>query len=162
MSKNFRKIEASEIQAGYQIIVDRTNWLNERGIHQWFKPIPYEVIDQRQQAGNFFGYWVQSELHAVVCLLDKSVSDWGNLLTGKYLYMATLASALQHKDQGYGAECVLEACEYSRKNGFEKIYLDCADNHGMLPRFYSQLGWKFLESKNHSSEPVTALMVKEL
>jgi hypothetical protein len=61
--------------------------LNQKGISQWSQPIPEHVILDRQKAGRFFGYWSNEELVAVVCLLDKSVSDWKDLLQGKYFYM---------------------------------------------------------------------------
>ncbi len=162
MSGVFRKIETSEIQEGYNIIVARTNWLNQQGIPQWTQPIPFEVISQRQAAGRFFGYWANGGLTAVVCLLDKSVLDWGDQMLGNYLCMATLASAVQYKGKGYGEECAIEACNYSKTNGCERVYLDCVDNDGALPRFYSKLGFEILNTTSYAGGFKIVLMVKNL
>jgi GNAT superfamily N-acetyltransferase len=158
----FRKIEGSEIKAAYSIIVGRTNWLNEQGIPQWPMPIPESIIVSRQQAGNFFGFWKGDELMAVVCLLEKNVSDWGNSLHGKYLYMATLTSDVRNKGKHYGQQCAIAAYQYAKENGYERMYLDCVDNQGRLPEFYAQLGFEIIDKKTAPDGRVDILMVKNL
>ena len=162
MKNVFRKIETVEIEACYNIIVGRTNWLNKQGIRQWSQPIPENVILERQKAGRLFGYWSNDELVAVVCLLDKSVSNWKDLLQGKYLYMATLASDIRYKGRKFGQDCAVAACQYAKENGYEKIYLDCIDNQGALPNFYTKLGYKIIEKKKSEDSRVDILMVKYL
>lgn len=162
MKNVFQKIEHGEINAGYNIIVGRTNWLKKQGIRQWSQPIPENVILERQKAGRFFGYWSDDKLVAVVCLLDKSVSDWKDLLQGKYLYMATLASDIRYKGNKFGQACAVTACQYAKESGYEKIYLDCIDNQGALPSFYTELGYKILEKKKSEDSRIDILMVKYL
>ena len=162
MKNVFRKIEDVEIKASYNIIVGRTNWLNKQGIRQWSQPIPENVILERQKAGRFFGYWSNDELVAVVCLLDKSVSNWKDLLQGKYLYMATLASDIRYKGRKFGQDCAVAACQYAKENNKKKIYLDCIDNQSALPNFYTKLGYKIIEKKKSEDSRVDILMVKYL
>src|SRR5258706_16453569 len=102
MESVFRHITVDEISEGYQLIVERTNWLNQRGIQQWNQPIPETVIRQRQAEGNFYGYWVDGALVVVACLLEQSVTAWDDQLHGRYLYLATLASRVTRAGQGYG------------------------------------------------------------
>ena len=158
----FGKLAAGEIEEGYNIIIGRTNWLNQKGIRQWSAPIPEAVIRQRQKAGMLFGYWVNDELVAVVCLLDKSISDWGDKINGKYLYMATLVSDIRYLGRKYGWACATEAFTYAAESNYEKIYLDCVDNEGVLPDFYTQLGFDILDRKVISDDRVEVLMVKNL
>jgi GNAT superfamily N-acetyltransferase len=162
MKNIFRRIKDSEVAAGYDLIVARTNWLNQQGIPQWSRPIPEAVIRERQRMGGFFGYWSGDRLVAVVCLLASSVSEWDDLLQGKYLYLATLTSALQYKGSQYGRACVLAACQYARENGYENIYLDCMDHQGRLPAFYTELGFEILDRKQSAEGRVDILMVKAL
>lgn len=162
MEPIFRRITPDEITEGYQLIVERTNWLNQKGIRQWNEPIPERVIRQRQADGNFYGYWNDNQLMAVVCLLKKSVTEWGDKLQGKYLYLATLASSIIHAGQGYGSKCVLSACEHAQRENYERIYLDCVDNAKALPRFYLQLGFQQIGEQIEPDGRQEVLMMKEI
>ncbi len=162
MESVFRHITVDEISEGYQLIVERTNWLNQRGIQQWNKPIPETVLKQRQAEGNFYGYWVDGALMVVVCLLEHSVTDWGDKLYGRYLYLATLASYVAHAGQGYGSSCVMAACEYARQAGYERIYLDCVDNARALPNFYLRLGFQQIGEQDKPNGWRVILMIREL
>lgn len=158
----FRRISDDEFAAGYGLIVERTAWLKEQGIQQWPAPIPEAVICNRQAAGEFYGYWVDDELMAVACLLEKSVADWGDRLQGKYRYLATLASRLSHAGQGHGGACVLQACEHARQAGCGKVYLDCIDNAGALPRFYARLGFTPVDEQRLTNGWKDVLMARDL
>jgi len=138
MQTEFRAVYTNEIPAAYQIIVQRTEWLNAKGIVQWLRPIPEQIIEQRQADGQLFGYWVDQQLVAVVSLLRASVAQWDNdLFTGSYLFVATLASDVTHIGHGYGAKCLKASETYAQKNRYEMLYLDCLDNAGVLPAFYA-------------------------
>lgn len=162
MENVFRQIAAGEIAAGYLLIVGRTDWLNQKGIRQWHRPIPETVIRKRQADGDFYGYWVNDELMAVVCLLEYSVTAWGDLLQGRYLVLASLVSSLAHAGQGHGRQCVLQACEYARLAGYERVYLDCVDNAGVLPNYYSHLGFLQMGSQTMPDGRQDVLMAKDL
>ena len=162
MENAFRQIADGEIAAGYRLIVERTDWLNQNGIRQWPRPIPEAIIRQRQADGNFYGYWVDDELMAVVCLLKHSATAWGDLLHGNYLVLASLVSSLAQAGRGHGRSCLLQACEYTRRAGYEKLYLDCVDNAGALPGYYARLGFLPVETQTLPDGRRVVLMAKVL
>ena len=158
----FRRLEANEIAHGHAILVGRTNWLNQRGIRQWAQPIPEAVLRERCRAGSVFGYWVLDELVAVVCLLEQGSAEWIARLSGRYLYLATLASDVRHKGKGYGQACVADACRHAQERGYDKVYLDCMEHAGALPSFYARLGFEVLAKKRLPEALTSVLMVKRL
>ena len=158
----FRKVEENEIKAVHDIIAARTDWLNQQGIHQWPRPLTEDILRERQQAGRLFGYWRNHELVVVVCLLEKAVLDWGDLLQGKFLCMATLAGDLRYQGKGNGQACAIAACDYARERGYEKMYLDCVDYQGILPGFYTRLGFQSLGQKILPDGRTLILMVRPL
>ena len=162
MEPVFRRIMQDEIAEGYQLIVERTDWLNQKGIQQWKRPIPDSIIRQRQAEGHFYGYWVGGVLMAVVCLLEKSILDWGDKLPVKLLCLATLASRLSYAGYGHGSNCVMSACEHARQMGYKKIYLDCVDNAKALPDFYIKLGFRQIGEQVIPSGWRVILMSKDL
>ena len=162
MKTEFRCLTVEEIPAGYRLVVERTDWLNQKGIRQWDEPLPEAIFRQRQADGSLYGYWVEDELVAVVSLLGRSVSDWGDRLQGSYLYLATLVSAVRYVGQGYGSGCVKAACEYAGKMGCGTVYLDCVDTLGALPAFYRKLGFEQIGEKIWQGERRVVLMVKDL
>ncbi len=143
MQTEFRAVYTNEIPAAYQIILERTDWLNAKGIIQWLRPIPEPIIQQRQADGQLFGYWVDQQLVAVVSLLKASVAQWDSaLFTDTYLFVATLASDVTRIGSSDGAKCLQAAETYAQQNNYEKLYLDCIDNAGVLPAFYTAHGFQ--------------------
>ncbi|OGV81075.1 MAG: hypothetical protein A3K19_17360 [Lentisphaerae bacterium RIFOXYB12_FULL_65_16] len=162
MDNVFRKIEIHQFDDAYRIIVERTHWLQQKGVSQWNSVIPEDVIRRRQQDGRLFGYWVEGELCAVVSLLAQGTAGWTTAFEGRYLFLATLASSVQRKGGRVGRECVLAACAHAHDAGYERIYLDCVDNAGALPGFYAALGFIALERKTIPDGRAVVLMRREL
>ena len=57
----FRKLKPLELESGYKIICDASNWLNERGIRQWITPLPKEIYYAGHESEQNFGLFLEKD-----------------------------------------------------------------------------------------------------
>ncbi len=144
----FRRLHDQELDEGYAIIVEVTNWLLSRGIRQWLQPFPPEMYHERQERGENYGLLVDDELAAVVSLIDYRPEYWSeHLPKTRYKWLATLASSRKFKGQKLGELTMSEAEQFLAKEGLPAIYLDCIYGDGVLPQFYTSLGYQLVDRK---------------
>ncbi|MEP7290150.1 MAG: GNAT family N-acetyltransferase [Chloroflexota bacterium] len=146
---SFRRLKISELDDAYAILTEVAAWLLSKGIRQWAQPLPREIYKQRQQRGENYGLFVDGELATVVSLLEYRPEYWSQLLPEtNFKWLATLASSRNYSGQKLGELAMLEAEHFLTQEGLGNIYLDCVYNDGMLPRFYSLLGYKEVARKD--------------
>lgn len=138
----FRRLHDDELEIGYFIIVEMTEWLLNRGIRQWLQPFPPELYVERQDKGENYGLFVDDELAAVVSLIDTRPEYWAeHLPKTRFKWLATLASARKFKGHKLGELTMSESEQFLASEGLPAIYLDCIYGRGVLPQFYTSLGY---------------------
>lgn len=148
-SYHFRRLEDEEFAYAYAIIVEVTEWLLSRGIRQWLQPFPPEVYAQRQALGQNYGLFADDELASVVSLIDFRPDYWAEYLPRtRFKWLATLATSRNFKGQKLGELTMSEAEQQLSKEGVPAIYLDCFYGEGVLPLFYTSLGYQQIARKD--------------
>ena len=138
----FRRLQEKELDAGYGIIVEVTDWLLSQGVRQWLQPLPYETYVTRQRSSENYGLFMDNELAAVVSLMNARPDYWASSLPKTdFKWMATLASARKFKGHKLGELALSEAEHFLAVEGVPAIYLDCIYGNGALPKFYELLGY---------------------
>ncbi|MFN8451117.1 MAG: GNAT family N-acetyltransferase [Anaerolineae bacterium] len=145
----FRRLEEYEFAYAYAIVVEVTEWLLSKGIRQWLQPLPPEIYARRQVMGENYGLFVDEELACVVSLIDDRPEYWSEYLPKKrFKWLATLASSRNFKGQKLGELAMSEAEQHLAREGLPAIYLDCLYGEGVLPKFYTSLGYTQVARKD--------------
>jgi predicted N-acetyltransferase YhbS len=107
------------------------------------------MYEARQARGENYGLFADGELAAVVSLLEERPEYWAHRLPeANFKWIATLASARKFSGQKLGELAMSEAEHFLTQEGLGEVYLDCVYNDGILPRFYTSLGYKEVERKD--------------
>lgn len=142
----FRQLTASEEEAAYQVICDTVDWLKEKKIQLWDKPLPREIYARRHEKGENYGLFVDQALAVVVSLVAGIPGYWAGTPTQpNAVWICTLAAARDFRGQSLGRTAVEMATDYVSQ---DDVYLDCKP--GYLEGFYSSLGF---QKVTHSSFP---------
>lgn len=137
----FRRLNADEFDAAYAILREVTDWLLGKGIRQWASVLPEDVYRKRQDAGQNYGLFHDSELAVVVSLLPYLPAYWEDYpVDAPYTCLATLATALRFKGHDYGREMLQQVEAFCEEQAVPTLYLDCA--YGFLPDYYASLGFQ--------------------
>jgi len=139
----FRQLTPAEEAAGYQVICDTVDWLGEKGIKLWEKPLPREVYAAREERGENFGLFVDGELGVIVSLVKGVPEYWAAEVKGtRPLWLCTVATATKFRGRELGREAVRLALQRARGLA---VYLDCKP--GWLTDFYASLGFVAVQQK---------------
>jgi len=134
----FRRLQADEEDAGYQVILDTVAWLRSRRINQWHTPLPREDYAGRQKRGENFGLFLEGMLAAIVSLRADVPDDWtGDISSPNTRYLSTLTTAFHGRQ--LGKLTIEHALRWLADHGHTAVYLDCAP--GFLEQYYSSLGF---------------------
>jgi hypothetical protein len=138
----FRRLRDDELARGYALIFDRVDWLLAQGFGHWTSPLPLAVYQQRQDAGQNFGLFVDGRLAAVVSLVRGIPARWQHRLANEdAVWLSTLATALAFRGRDLGPRTVREACRYLAGRQVGEVYLDCAADP-FFEDFYTTLGFE--------------------
>lgn len=145
----FAQLGNEHFERAYDIVVRATEWLNAKGVRQWDKPVPVETYQERHDAGLNHGYFVGDELVAVMTLKRDVPSYWQGVreFEEPFRWLSTFAIDRARAGSGLGPAALRAAEDYLRERGVPRIYLDCVDREGALPRFYSGAGYTMLERR---------------
>jgi GNAT superfamily N-acetyltransferase len=141
----FRRLFDDELAAAHEIVAAATAWLNERGVVQWSRVLPWEAYFERQQCGENFGLF-EPELSAVMTLAHRVPDYWPDVdVAEPFLWLSTLAAT--RSARGAGARAVRAAIAYAADAGCTALYLDCVDREDALPSFYRRMGFALIERR---------------
>ena len=160
-SLSFRPLAAVEEAAGYQVICDTVDWLREKGIKLWEKPLPRETYAARQQRSENYGLFVGGELAGIVSLVRGAAQQWAEELPDRQImWMSTLATANAFRGRGLGQQIVAQAISHLAGRGETLLYLDCKP--GFLVDFYSDAGFAEVARKTATIHRGTACYLAEV
>lgn len=148
MPAKFRAISPPDLDVAYAVYLEAFHWLNARGIRQWLRAMPPEVVAERHQRGELHGCFIDGQLAAVVTLASEESPYWTDELPRvPRWWVKSLAVARRWSGHGIGPR-VLSACEdMTRRAAASELYLDCVDT-GFLPDYYARLGYVELARKD--------------
>lgn len=139
----FRPAEPHEVQAVFDLIMDRVAWMDTVGIRQWnatnyAQCYPLEYYEKRQQMGELFLLedTQTGEILSVGALLHED-ARWPEKANARYLHH--LASRPDKK--GMGSVFLREAEKYISAEGADYMRLDSAVGNGTLEQFYTRGGY---------------------
>jgi ribosomal protein S18 acetylase RimI-like enzyme len=141
MMLRFTRIEESEFDQMYKIILDATGWLHDKGFRQWDRPIPEGIMRRRVAAKAVYGLWSEENLVCVVSLLSHYPAGWEPIKEEAYHFISTLALDPEYRHKGLGKTCLEMGIAQLSQAGEKHIYLDCVDDQDVLPRYYEQAGF---------------------
>lgn len=139
----FKQLDKQDAKAMFQIILERMDWFEQKGIQQWKKG-DYEIIyplnyyENESEKGHLYGLMDQ-ETNQLVCgavLLEADVR-WKDQANAYYIH--NLASTPYQKGTGKLFFSYLE--DFARKKGKEYLRLDSLRGNATLEDYYSMLGF---------------------
>lgn len=143
----FRRLTFVELEAGYAIVREATEWLLTQNLPAWL--VPHDVYRRRHALGENYGLLVDNQLRVVVTLTTYHPEDWAAYLpTTNFVWLATLAATRQFKGQRLGRVALELAELIVRCAGTPSIYLDCYYSKGLLPGYYMRSGYQWLARKD--------------
>jgi predicted N-acetyltransferase YhbS len=139
----FRAVQPSEAAAAHEALAGSVEWMKSRGIVLWNKPLPRDLYDRRQAAGENFALFADGR-PAVVVSLVRGVNDYWKTDSSSPddIWLCTLAVGNDFHGQRLGRFAVNEAAALLRRKGRHGIHLDCKP--GYLETFYTSLGFERL------------------
>lgn len=146
----FRLIKDNELGLAYQIHSEVVNYMLNKGIQQWLRPIPFSKLETRQKKNENFGLFYYNELFVFLSLLKRTdYHEWeGYIEEPMTIWITTVSTNIRYKGKSYGKTAILKAIEYLEKHGFKELYLDCVIGEGFLVEYYQALGFKFIDNQN--------------
>lgn len=145
--ENLRLVKAvpEDLQAVCDIVQERIDWMNEKGIRQW------NVTDYwgRYPVSHYAGLIDKQEMYVLKDEKDYiigtvtyfSVDDrWPEDIPGDAWYLHHLATRVAYRGAG---EMILKMTEdLARSVGKEYLRLDCADDNTFLNGYYGRQGYE--------------------
>lgn len=144
---NLHPVTAPEVAAAYAIYLEVVEWLKNKGVRQWLRPLTEEEFQNRQIRGELFASLLESRMAAIVTIALEEDADWSEAVgTGKNWWIKTLATHRAFSRQNLGGR-IMRACEaHLIQSGARVVYLECVD-YGFLPEYYARLGYEVLKRK---------------
>ncbi len=148
MKVSFRQVSSSEVNDAYAVYLGLFEWLNAKGVRQWLRALPRDVLVERQAGGELFACFIDGRIAAVVTLASENNPYWTDLLGEERLWwIKSLAVARAHGGGGVGAQVMRECESRICGAGATQAFIDCVDA-GFLPRYYVRLGYEPLARKD--------------
>ena len=119
----FRILFHSELEDGYKILCDASEWLNSKGIKQWIRPLPKEIYKKWHDKNQNFGLFFKDELAVVLSLVQEKADKWEEFIPEKNpRCLNAIATAMKFKGRQLGKLAIKEArrclrCDLETKNG---------------------------------------------
>ena len=138
----FRQAKKEEIQAVFDLIMDRVAWMDHVGIRQWNmtkydQRYPLDYYEQRRQMEELFVLTDEAgQILAVGALLHED-ERWPAQASAYYPHH--LASRVDAK--GAGSRFLQMAEDYTAARGKRYMRLDSAVGNAALERFYTSRGY---------------------
>ena len=141
----FRPLQPGDVDSAVAILDAASEWLLARGIRQWVTTYPRELYQQAQERGETFGLFEDARLVAIATL-TSAPPEWTEELRGHDAHwISKLAVAPDCHGRGLGRRMAEEALDQLRRQGVEKVWLDC--RNGPLVAFYESLGFERVTAK---------------
>jgi RimJ/RimL family protein N-acetyltransferase len=149
MKTRFRRLRDEEFDTAYAIVCERTQWLLERGLRQWPRPLAQSVYFREFSAGQIYTLAVEGRPAVVLSLMHYGSRRWRDHVGPEpHWWLCTLASSLEFRGRGLGARAVEEAATHLSGLGAERLHLDCiVHSDDFLPRYYQRLNFSELARK---------------
>jgi hypothetical protein len=139
----FRPAKIHEVQAVFDLIMERVAWMDTVGIRQWNttkygERYPLSYYEEKRQMGELFLLedTTKGEILAVGALFYED-ARWPEKANARYLHH--FASRVDKK--GIGSIFLAEAESYIAKEGAEYMRLDSAVGNTTLEQYYTARGY---------------------
>ena len=144
----FRVLLPSELEDGYKILCEASEWLNSKGIRQWIRPLPKEIYKIRHEKNQNFGLFFKDDLAVVLSLVREKADKWKGFIPEENpMWLSSIATAMKYKGLQLGKLAIKEANKYLRKQKIEKVYLGYVFGNEFLTRLYEEMGFKRIARK---------------
>jgi ribosomal protein S18 acetylase RimI-like enzyme len=147
MNLRFNLLTDNEVNDGYSLVCETSEWLQSRGLPNW--KMTYDVFTARIKAKCLHGAFVREELVGIISLMDSHYPEhWLDYLPQeKFLWLSTLHVSRRFAGRGVGEFLVSMSDNVARKNNIHWILLDRYYGNGKLPSYYEQLGYKWIDRR---------------
>ena len=138
-----RQVEETQIPEFIQVIQERIDWMESRGMKQWNDEeyldfYSEEYFRAQARAGHLFFLIKEGKAAGVTALLEED-DRWED---GSREYFLCSSSGFQNRNSRSWFCAFLELIEdYARKQGKRGIRLDCQLGNEPLNRFYERNGY---------------------
>lgn len=149
MDRLFTTLADRDVATAYSVIVDRFEFLRDRGIDQYPYPYPPRDAYKRDQSArrNYALYEGAQILGIVTLQTDETTADWSELsLPDLYLWVTALYTPVARRGHGLGYAVLDAVLCHARKRSVPALLLDCY-THGGLVEYYRRYGFRRLGEK---------------
>ena len=134
----------SRMEAVYQIIDARIQWMDRVGIRQWnttdyWAVYPKSYYCMRADSGELMVYVDREDTVVAVGALLREDPRWEDGLTTNAWYLHHFATALDKP--GIGAKMLKSLEDYTKSCGKDYLRLDCAVDNAFLNHYYEGKGY---------------------
>ena len=139
----FRKIEKDEIPEMFNLIIERIQWMDKKGIKQWNitnyeKVYPQSYYEEKRKKGEVFVLQdIATGQIVSAAILQESDERWSDKISALYLHNFVAKIG----EKGVGSIFIKEAEKYAIQKGKKYFRLDSAKDNTQLSRFYEDLGF---------------------
>lgn len=139
-----RQAKAVELSEVRQLLVARSQWLNEQGMNQWQQFATYGQTKQTQidfERGVLYVATIDAKLVGAIVITNPQAFDldlWGSV--DGYLYIHRFVVALPHQGCGIGEHLLQFAKQLAVKRRLG-LRLDCRAQNQKLRNYYQKNGW---------------------
>lgn len=150
----------------YNIILDCSSWLQDKGVNQWSKPYPKELFLKDIEDGHVFYFLDNNEIIGTATLHTAKPyyypSDlWNDEFKSWYLCRFAVPRSLKNK--GFGRIIVSEIKKEAKNFKINRIRLDAVKSNSFLEKYYLKLGFcKVAEGVLFDSPSVFMEMMVEI
>jgi GNAT superfamily N-acetyltransferase len=153
---NIVRAKRSDVGLLYQIILDRSRWLKEKGIVQWDPPYPVHRFQREIEGDEVYFFQDEGEIVGTVTLLHTrpeyypanlwrdSVRSW---------YVCRLATSPVAAGRGCGKRMLhVVETEARLQDGMQALRLDVVRTNPFLRTYYEEYGFRLVqEGESHGT-----------
>lgn len=135
--------DSVQFDQAYQLILEASEWLKERGMSQWEKP-PVSKAEFRAASDRNEVYVLAqgTDVVGTVTLTKDKDYYWG-AAEGDAIYLHRLVVSRKYKGLRIGEQLLRWAEEFTVANDLRLLRLDCRNSNPAIKEYYSKNGFTF-------------------
>jgi len=144
----FRVLHGHELEEGYQILCDATDWLRSHNINMWTNTISKNTYSQWHSRGYNLGLFRKDQLCFVISAMPLIHPSWRIPLGDRLLTWLRLAAvANDHRGNETGKIGFQYLFKYFKEQEANILYGEYMANNQFLNEYYRNLGFEVITTK---------------
>jgi threonyl-tRNA synthetase len=141
-----QKSDSQDKKTLFEIMQERSNWLEEKQIRQWIYPLTLENFEKYTKNKDVYKVLKNQEIVGMFIAENSKPDYYPEKIVDKQntWYLSKIITKLSEKDSGLGVKMLQAIENYAEKQNLEYLRLDCVYESEFLTKFYVGNGFDLI------------------